>query len=122
MSAHEADPLDHPEVRHASPLAYVSGYLLSVIFMAIALLLTVRHTMHYLNFIIAVSILAGLALLAQALLMFRLDLSKSQQWKTFSLILVLPLFVLSVGLTGWMFHTLYPRTMMHFMQVQGADM
>jgi heme/copper-type cytochrome/quinol oxidase subunit 4 len=122
MSAHEANPLDHPEVRHSSALSYISGYLLSIVFMAVALILTLRHTMHYLNFIIAISILAGFALLAQALLMFRLDLSKSQQWKAFTLILVLPLFVFSIGLTGWMFHTLYPRTMMHFMQVQGADM
>jgi cytochrome o ubiquinol oxidase operon protein cyoD len=54
--------------------------------------------------------------------MFRLDLSDAQRWKSATLLLVLPLFVLSIGLTGWMFHTLYPRTMLDFMQVQGTGM
>ena len=90
--------------------------------MAIALMVTLRHEMSYVRFVIAVAILGGLALLAQAVLMFRLDLSSGQRWKTISLLLVVPLFVLSIGLTGWMFHTLYPRTMLDFMQVQGSGM
>ncbi|MDD2877327.1 MAG: hypothetical protein PHT60_11420 [Acidiphilium sp.] len=42
------------------------------------------------------------------MLAFRLDLSKARQSKTISLVLVIPLFVPSIGLAGWMFHTLYP--------------
>lgn len=122
MAPPPRDPLDHPEVRQANPIAFVSGYACSLAFMAMALLLTLRHVLPYLNFLLAVSLLAILALLAQVALMFRLDLSKEQLWKSMSLILVLPLFVLSIGLTGWMFHTLYPRTMLDFMQVQGSGM
>jgi cytochrome o ubiquinol oxidase operon protein cyoD len=122
MSLHRADPLDHPDVRNASGIAFVAGYAASVGLMAIALMVTLRHETSYVRFVIAVAILGGLALLAQAVLMFRLDLSSGQRWKTISLLLVVPLFVLSIGLTGWMFHTLYPRTMLDFMQVQGSGM
>ncbi|MCW8305900.1 hypothetical protein AruPA_02520 [Acidiphilium sp. PA] len=122
MNPHPADPLDHPDVRNASAVGFVAGYAASVGLMAIALMVTLQHEMSYAGFVIAIAILAGLALLAQALLMFQLNLSGAQRWKTISLLLVVPLFVLSIGLTGWMFHTLYPRTMLDFMQVQGNGM
>jgi cytochrome o ubiquinol oxidase operon protein cyoD len=115
-------PLAHEEVTSAHPAAFLAGYAVSMITMAMAFLVTVRHSMGYLHFLLTVSLLAVLALLAQAVFMFRLDLSTTQRWKTTTLFLVIPLFVLSVGLTGWMFHTLYPRTMLQFMQVQGSGM
>ncbi len=115
-------PLAHEEVGSAHPTAFLAGYAISMIAMAVAFFITVRHSMGYLHFLLAVSLLAVLALLAQAVFLFRLDLSTTQRWKTATLFLVIPLFVLSVGLTGWMFHTLYPRTMLKFMQVQGSDM
>ncbi len=120
MPVHHPDPLLHPEVRQASTLAYSAGFAASTVFMAIALFITLGHALPYLGFLTAISGLAVLALLAQAVLLFRLDLSETQIWKTVSLVLVIPLFVLSIGLTGWMFHTLYPRTMLHFMTVQGS--
>lgn len=120
MPAHSTDPLLHPEVRQANALAYCAGFVASTVFMAIALVITLGRVLPYLGLLAAISALAVLALLAQVVLLFRLDLSETQLWKTVSLALVIPLFVLSIGLTGWMFHTLYPRTMLHFMAVQGS--
>jgi cytochrome o ubiquinol oxidase operon protein cyoD len=38
-------------------------------------------------------------------------MSPAQTWKSLSLILTLPLFVFTIGLSVWMFHSLMPRTM-----------
>jgi cytochrome o ubiquinol oxidase operon protein cyoD len=60
----------------------------------------------------AVSGLALLALIAQAFFFYGLDISQHQIWKSISLVLTVPLFVLSIGLTVWMFHELNGRMMM----------
>ena len=111
MSSEQADPLDHPEVRQAGTVGYAAGYATSIILMLGALVVTDRHALSYLPFLWVIASLAVIALFAQAALFFGLGLSRVQVWKSFSLILTLPLFVLTIGLTVWMFHTLYPRTM-----------
>lgn len=121
MSTHSGNPLAHPEVMLANAFAYCAGFVVSIGLMAAALLITLLgQGLSYLTFLASISGLAMLALLAQAVLLFRLDLSETQIWKTVSLILVVPLFVLSIGLTAWMFHTLYPRTMLNFMAMHGG--
>ncbi len=111
MSSQQNDPLDHPEVRQASTGGYAAGYATSIILMLGSLIVTDRHALSFLPFLWVIASLAVIALFAQAALFFGLGLSKVQVWKSFSLILTLPLFVLTIGLTVWMFHTLYPRTM-----------
>ncbi|OYV35074.1 MAG: hypothetical protein B7Z80_19460 [Rhodospirillales bacterium 20-64-7] len=86
--------------------------------MLAALLLTETHALSPLGLMIATSGLAILALVAQTLFFFGIDLSQAHIWKTVSLVLTLPLFVLSIGLTVWMFHYLYGLTMMPGMDMQ----
>jgi cytochrome o ubiquinol oxidase operon protein cyoD len=106
-----ADPLQHPEVQQANATGYVVGFALSIAFMLAALIITAQHAFGgFLPRLEAVSGLAFVALLAQCALFFGLDLSREQIWKTVSLVFTVPLFVLSIGLTVWMFHTLYLRT------------
>jgi cytochrome o ubiquinol oxidase operon protein cyoD len=41
-----------------------------------------------------------------------MNISETQIWHTVALILFIPLFILTIGLTSWMFHGLYRRTML----------
>jgi cytochrome o ubiquinol oxidase operon protein cyoD len=111
MAAHGHDPLDHLEVRQASTGGYAAGYAASIILMLAALLVTQQHALPYPVFLWIVSSLVVIALVAQAALFFGLGLSPAQAWKSVSLILTVPLFVFTIGLSVWMFHSLYPRTM-----------
>jgi len=103
---HEESPLLHAEVQQASGWGYAAGFVLSSLFMLGALLLTQSRTLPALPMLVAISAIALLALLAQSLLFFRMDFSTVHVWKTVSLILTVPLFILSIGLTVWMFHYL----------------
>jgi len=53
-----------------------------------------------------------LALVSQAVLYYGLDISRSQIWKSVALMLTMPLFIITVGLTVWMFQSLDQRTML----------
>lgn len=113
MSHPAADPLDHPEVRLASAPATLLGTLLALGAMALALVLTLAHAAAPLERLVADAALAAFALLVQALFLFRLGIGETQIWKTVALLLVLPLFVATIGLTDIMFHSLNARTMLH---------
>jgi cytochrome o ubiquinol oxidase operon protein cyoD len=108
---HAADPLLHMEVRQASTGGYFAGYAASIILMLAALLVTQQHVLTYPIFLWVISSLVVIALVAQAALFFGLGLSPAQAWKSVSLILTVPLFVFTIGLSVWMFHSLQPRTM-----------
>jgi cytochrome o ubiquinol oxidase operon protein cyoD len=112
MSTHETDPLQHPEVQQASVKGYVAGYGLTIIGLGLCLLLTQSHALQPVPLLSAVSAIALFLLIAQAFLFFGLDFSKYQIWKSVSVILTVPLFVLSIGLTVWMFHELDGLTML----------
>jgi cytochrome o ubiquinol oxidase operon protein cyoD len=111
MAEHASDPLTHPEVRQASTGGYAAGYAASVILMLAGLLVTEQHGIPYVVFLWIISSLVVIALFAQAALFFGLGMSPAQTWKSLSLILTLPLFVFTIGLSVWMFHSLMPRTM-----------
>ena len=118
--SHARDPLLHSEVRQASTGGYFAGYAASIILMLAALLVTQQHVLPDPIFLWVVSSLVVIALVAQAALFFGLGLSPAQAWKSVSLILTLPLFVFTIGLSVWMFHSLAPRTMPDTMP--GMDM
>jgi cytochrome o ubiquinol oxidase operon protein cyoD len=104
----DPDPLLHAEVQQASLAGYISGYTLTVVFLGIALLLTQLHGLQPAPLLVSISGLAIFLLIAQCMLFFGLDVSRYNIWKTVSLILTVPLFILSIGLTVWMFHALGP--------------
>jgi cytochrome o ubiquinol oxidase operon protein cyoD len=103
---HDEAPLHHPEVQQATTLGYSAGFVLSCALMLGALLLTQLHDLRPLPLLMVISAIALLTLLAQSVLFFKMDFSAVHIWKTVSLILTVPLFILSIGLTVWMFHYL----------------
>ena len=112
MSAPHSNPLDHPEVRQASVWRYIAGFISSMVLMQAALLVTMRQHLAYEEYALTIGGLALVSLLSQAALFFGLDISRAQIWKSVSLVLCVPLFILSVGLTVWMFQSLADRTML----------
>jgi len=111
MSAPRTSPLDHPEVRQASAWRYIAGFITSMVLMQAALMVTLHQHLPYQEYVFTTGGLALVALLCQAALFFGLDISRAQIWKSVSLVLTVPLFILSVGLTVWMFQSLAQRTM-----------
>lgn len=111
MSAPHNDPLAHPEVRMATGWRYVAGFISSMVLMQAALFVTLHQHLAYVEYALTIAGLALVALLTQAGLFFGLDISRAQIWKSVSLVLTVPLFILSVGLTVWMFQSLDQRTM-----------
>ncbi len=100
------DPLRHAEVQQASFWGYISGYVLTVALLGVALLLTEQPGFQPVALLVTISGLAIFLLVAQGMLFFGLDVSRYNVWKSVSLILTVPLFILSIGLTVWMFHSL----------------
>lgn len=105
-------PLQHPEVQAANGRSYVFGFLVSIVLMTLSLGLVTDHTLSPLGLMIAVSAIALVAVTIQSVLLLHLDLSKTQIWNTVALVLMIPLFILTIALTIWMFQTLYERTML----------
>jgi cytochrome o ubiquinol oxidase operon protein cyoD len=104
----EPDPLRHAEVQQAGAIGYVSGTILTIGLLGVALLITEQKSMQPTPVLVTISGLSIFLLVAQAMLFFGLDVSRYNIWKSVSLILTVPLFILSIGLTVWMFHALGP--------------
>jgi cytochrome o ubiquinol oxidase operon protein cyoD len=111
MSETEVDPILHGEVQQASILGYTAGFLATLALLGAALLLTEFHVMPPVYLLGSISGLALLALLCQTFLSFGLDITRHNIWKSVSLVLTIPLFILSIGLTVWMFQQLAINTM-----------
>lgn len=111
MSAPQSNPLAHPEVRQASTWRYLAGFVSSLVLMQAAFVVTMRQNLPYADYAWTIAILALVSLLGQAALFFGLDISRTQIWKSVSLVLTVPLFILAVGLSVWMFQSLMDRTM-----------
>ena len=112
MATHQPDPVLHPEVQQASFTGYTVGFVLSLLLLLAALLLTEQHALPPLKLLGAISVLAMVALFAQCFLFFGLNIALHNIWKSVSLVLTVPLFILTIGLTVWMFHELDDLTMM----------
>lgn len=112
MSAPHSVPLHHPEVRQASTWRYIAGFISSIVLMQAALAVTLHQHLPYAEYAFTIAGLGLVSLMSQAALFFGLDISRAQIWKSISLVLTVPLFILSVGLTVWMFQSLAQRTML----------
>lgn len=112
MSHGHSNPLEHPEVQ----LASTSGYLIAFVFglgaMLVGLWMVIGHALSPVSLTTAISLIALVTALVQLYFLFKLDLSTTQIWHTVSLVMTVPLFIMAVGLTIWMFHTLMQRTML----------
>lgn len=113
MGVDNSKPWDHPEIGASSAGRYVAGYVVTLLLLGAALVLVEGHMMSRANLLSAVAVLAVLTTVAKLVLLFHLDFSETQRWNTLTLLLNIPLLILSVGLTSWMFTMLYERMMMH---------
>ncbi|AIA56803.1 cytochrome o ubiquinol oxidase [Acidithiobacillus caldus] len=111
MTQHTQNPLAHPEVQLANGRAYLLSFIFSALLMTVGLWLAVSHAMSPFATVLSTSLLAGVAVITQGYLILHMDLSHAQIWHTVAMVLFLPLFVVTIGLTAWMFHGLYERTM-----------
>jgi len=113
MSIDNSRPSDHPEIAYSNARSYLTGYVVTLILLGVALLLVQNHVLSAFNLMASISVLAFLTTVAKLVFLFHLDFSETQRWNTLTLMLNVPLLILSIGLTAWMFQTLYDRVMMH---------
>ena len=112
MSHQRPNPLDHPEVRLASTRGYLTGFLVSLALMGLSFGLVATHALSQFYGRVAISTIALLGVLAQTHFLFHLDWSETQRWHTLGFWLTVPLLVLLLGLSIWMFHSLDARAVM----------
>jgi cytochrome o ubiquinol oxidase operon protein cyoD len=86
------DPLRHAEVQQAGSLGYISGTVLTIALLGIALLLTEQKGLQPQALLITISGLSIFLLIAQSMLFFGLDVTRYNIWKSVSLALTVPLF------------------------------
>lgn len=113
------DPLQHPEVQVASGRGYLLTFLISTLLMGVSLLLVANHALAPFALMLVLSLCAGLAVIVQIYFLMHMDLSEAHIWNTVALVLTVPLFILAIGLTAWMFSTLYERTMVMLPTMHG---
>ena len=104
-------PTEHPEIKGASETQYIAGYVLSRALLGLSLFLVRTHAAGSITLISVISFISILTVMAQLILLFHLDFSESQRWNSLTLMMNVPLLILSVGLTSIMFHQLYVHVM-----------
>jgi cytochrome o ubiquinol oxidase operon protein cyoD len=112
MSHALQDPLQHPEVQVASGCAYLVASFVALDAMFLSLWLVSGQVLTSTELIVAISLIALVTAGIQFYLLFHLNFSESQFWHTVALVMTVPLFVMAIGLTIWMFHSLMARTML----------
>ncbi len=112
MTQHLQEPRVHPEVSLANARQYIAGFIIATALLGISLLLVLHHVFSPAGLLLSVAAFAAAMVLAQLVLLFHLDFSETQIWNTLTLALNVPLLILSIGLTAWMFRTLYLQVMM----------
>lgn len=112
MAHHEHNPIEHAEIQATSAGFHIAAFVIATIAMLVGCFLTVGINLSQSSTLTWISVLAVIAGLSQLYLMFRLDLSEARRWHTVSLVLTIPLFFMSIGLTIWMFEHLAARTML----------
>lgn len=118
MGIDNRKPWEHPEIKGASELQYVIGYVLSLALLGLSLILVRDHAGTAVVLISVISFISIVTVMLQLILLFHLDFSEAQRWNSLTLILNVPLLILSVGLTSIMFHQLYTHVMEPGMMVR----
>ena len=112
MPVDNSQPWDHPEVRLSNLGQYLIGYTVTLALLGLGLALVHFHAMAPLDMFLTLSVLTLLTTIAKLVFLFHLDFSETQRWNTVTLALNVPLLILSIGLTAWMFRVLSQRVMM----------
>jgi cytochrome o ubiquinol oxidase operon protein cyoD len=111
MSHGAADPTMHPEVQMSTSKGYFLGFAISAFLMLVATFLVTSHSVPPFGLLMVISVCAGIAVIAQIYFLLHIDISEHNIWNTVALVLFIPLFLITIGLTWWMFSQLYLRTM-----------
>ncbi len=111
MAVDNQEPWEHPEIKLANEGQYIIGYLASLALLGLSLLLVVTHAATPAILLLLIAGIALITVMAQLILLFHLDFSETQRWNSLTLMLNVPLLILSVGLTSWMFRALYTHVM-----------
>jgi len=112
MSVDNRKPWEHPEIEGASTVQYMLGYVASLVLLGLSLFLVTHHTVTGIALLAIISVVAWVTVMLQLILLFHLDFSETQRWNSLTLMLNVPLLILSVGLSAWMFSELYRHVMM----------
>lgn len=102
---------EHPEIKLANEIQYIVGYVASLALLGLSVFLVTTHAATASTLLAVISVIAFLTIAVQLIFLFHLDFSETQHWNSLTLILNVPLLILSVGLTSWMFHQLYTHVM-----------
>ena len=113
MSVRIRRPGEHPEIALSNFWQYLVGYVVTTGLLGVSYLLVIGQAMDAIDLVATISLIALLTTVAKLVFLFHLDFSETQRWNTLTLVLNVPLLILSVGLTAWMFENLYDRVMMH---------
>lgn len=111
MAVDNRKPWEHPEIRLATETQYFLGFVISLALLGLSLFLVTTHAATAVTLLLMISVIALLTVMAQLIFLFHLDFSETQRWNSLTLMLNVPLLILSVGLTSWMFHALYTHVM-----------
>ena len=111
MSHGHDDPTLHPEVQMSTSRGYFTGFAISSILMLIATFLVTSRSVPPFGLLMVISVCAGIAIIAQIYFLLHIDISEHNIWNTVALVLFMPLFLITIGLTWWMFSQLYLHTM-----------
>ena len=111
MAVDNRRPWEHPEVRLASETRYFIGYVASLALLGLSLFLVITHAATAVTLLSVISFIAFVTIVVQLIFLFHLDFSETQRWNSLTLMLNVPLLILSVGLTSWMFRALYTHVM-----------
>jgi cytochrome o ubiquinol oxidase operon protein cyoD len=111
MSHIHSNPIEHPEVQMASKSSYLIGFIVASLLMLVATFLVSGQMLPPFALLLTIMGCAGLAVIAQVYFLLHIDISQHNIWNTVALVMFIPLFVITIGLTWWMFSQLYMRTM-----------
>jgi cytochrome o ubiquinol oxidase subunit IV len=109
----QQNPWEHPEIKLSSGPKYIIGFVLTLALLGLSLVLVQTHALSAFDLLATISFLAFLTTIAKLVFLFHLDFSETQRWNTVTLMLNVPLLILSIGLTAWMFRVLFERVMVH---------
>jgi heme/copper-type cytochrome/quinol oxidase subunit 4 len=107
----ENNPLDHTAVQDASVIRYAGAFVVAFPLMVCGALLTSWTNFSAVEAYTWIALVGLVAFLAQLFLLFKLGIAQDRFWYTAAFAGTLPLVVLAVGLTQFMFHFLDLRTM-----------
>lgn len=109
--AHEGhDPLQHPELKAGNRLGDLIGYAASTVLISLAFALTYAQALSGTLLEAVLTLIALLVMGLQLVLFTNQDISPTQRWKTIATVFTIPLLIMVIGLTAWMFFTLSQRT------------